>query len=148
MSRSPGFASACVPWMFAVFLAGALALAGAAMGLAPRGIRLKPDSTGAGVNATGAGVNAEMLAAFAPTPQDPDAAVFAAARKRFLFPESVTYCNTGTLGASPREVVDAMNRGVERLEQDLPDWPYFQADGEPLTGYQMLRDALQSVRGG
>ena len=52
--------------------------------------------------------------AFAPAPQDSDVAVFAAARKQFLFPASVTYCNTGTLGASPRTVVDAMNRGVEK----------------------------------
>ena len=105
-------------------------LAGAAIGLAPglpgRPIRLPAPSA---------------LLPFAPAPQDPDAAVFAAARKRFLFPDSVTYCNTGTLGASPRDVVDAMNQGVERLEHDLPDWPYFQADGEPLTGYQQLLDA-------
>jgi len=105
-------------------------LAGAAIGLAPglpgRAIRLPALSA---------------LPPFAPAPQDPDAAVFAVARKRFLFPDTVTYCNTGTLGASPRDVVDAMNQGVERLEHDLPDWPYFQADGEPLTGYQQLLDA-------
>jgi isopenicillin-N epimerase len=77
---------------------------------------------------------------FAPAAGDTDAAVFAAARKQFLFPTSVTYCNTGTLGASPRAVVDAMNNGVETLERNLPDWPYFQADGEPLTGYQQLKD--------
>lgn len=84
---------------------------------------------------------APSLAPFAPAAGDPDAAVFAAARKRLLFPETVTYCNTGTLGASPWDVVSAMNQGVERLEQELPDWPYFQADGEPLTGYQQLVDA-------
>jgi hypothetical protein len=78
--------------------------------------------------------------AFTASPEDPDAAVFAAARKQFLFPTSVTYCNTGTLGASPRAVVNAMNGGVETLERTLPDWPYFQADGEPLTGYQHLTD--------
>ncbi|MEI6245502.1 MAG: twin-arginine translocation signal domain-containing protein, partial [Acidobacteriota bacterium] len=33
---------------------------------------------------------------FAPTAGDSDAAVFAAARKQFLFPTDVTYCNTGT----------------------------------------------------
>ena len=32
---------------------------------------------------------------------DDDAAIFAAARQRFLFPTSVTYCNPGTLGATP-----------------------------------------------
>ncbi|MEO6222946.1 MAG: aminotransferase class V-fold PLP-dependent enzyme, partial [Vicinamibacterales bacterium] len=82
---------------------------------------------------------------FAPQPGDSDAAVFAAARKQFLFPTNVTYCNTGTLGASPRPVVDALNRGLERLEHDLPDWPYFQADGEPLTGYQQLKDVRATI---
>jgi hypothetical protein len=80
-------------------------------------------------------------APFAPAAAEPDAAVFAAARKRLLFPETITYCNTGTLGASPRDVVMVMNQRVERLEHDLPDWPYLQPDGEPLTGYQQLADA-------
>lgn len=69
-----------------------------------------------------------------------DAAVFAAARKRFLFPTSVTYCNTGTLGAIPKDVMDVVTQGLQRLEEELPDWPYFQADGEPLTGYQQLKE--------
>lgn len=81
---------------------------------------------------------------FTPNASDPDAAVFAAARRQFLFPPEVTYCNTGTLGASPREVVDVL-RSVERLEHDLPDWPYFQADGEPLTGYQELNDIRAAI---
>ena len=82
---------------------------------------------------------------FQPLPGQTDADVFAAARRRLLFPESVTYCNTGTLGASPREVVDALNLGLERVERELPDWPYFQADGEPLTGYQELKEARAVV---
>lgn len=76
---------------------------------------------------------------------DDDAAVFASARRRFLIPEGVTYCNTGTLGASPREVVDALAEGTRRLEAELADWPYFQADGEPLTGYQPLLDLRAAV---
>ena len=73
-------------------------------------------------------------------PEEDDAKVFAAARKRFLFPTSVTYCNTGTLGAIPRDVMDVVVKGLQQLEQELPDWPYFQADGEPLTGYQPLTE--------
>ncbi len=76
---------------------------------------------------------------------DDDAALFAAARQRFLFPPSVTYCNTGTLGAVPRDVMDVMVDGLRRLEAELPDWPYFQADGEPLTGYQQLVDFRTEV---
>jgi isopenicillin-N epimerase len=71
---------------------------------------------------------------------DSDAAVFAAARREFLFPTSVAYCQTGTLGASPREVVNALVEGIQNLERDLPDWGYLQSDGEPLTGYQQLTD--------
>lgn len=74
-----------------------------------------------------------------PAAQD-DGAIFAAARKRFYFPPSVTYCNTGTLGASPRDVMEVVLAGLQQLEAELPDWPYFQADGEPLTGYQQLAD--------
>jgi selenocysteine lyase/cysteine desulfurase len=77
---------------------------------------------------------------FTPPPQADDAAVFAEARKHFLIPAGVAYCNTGTLGASPREVVDALTQGIRRIETELADWPYVQADGEPLTGYQKLED--------
>jgi selenocysteine lyase/cysteine desulfurase len=85
-------------------------------------------------------IAAPRLVAFAPAAEDSDAAVFAAARRQFLFPENVTYCNTGTLGASPREVTDALAGCIQRIERELPDWPYFQADGEPLTGYQPLTE--------
>jgi selenocysteine lyase/cysteine desulfurase len=73
---------------------------------------------------------------FTPGPNDADAVVFAEARKHFLIPKGVTYCNTGTLGASPREVVDALANGTRQLETQLADWAHLQADGEPLTGYQ------------
>ncbi|MEO8623736.1 MAG: aminotransferase class V-fold PLP-dependent enzyme [bacterium] len=77
---------------------------------------------------------------FVVPPHADDAHVFAEARKRFLFPTSVTYCNTGTLGAIPRDVMDVVVQGLQLLERELPDWPYFQADGEPLTGYQPLTE--------
>ena len=82
---------------------------------------------------------------FTPPPQADDAAVFAEARKHFLIPDGVAYCNTGTLGASPREVVDALTNGIRRIETELADWPYEQADGEPLTGYQPLLDLRTAV---
>jgi isopenicillin-N epimerase len=84
-------------------------------------------------------------AVFVPQADAPDAALFADARRHFLIPEGVAYCNTGTLGASPREVVDALTQGIEQLERDLAAWPYEQADGEPLTGYQELREARRVV---
>ena len=87
----------------------------------------------------------EPRGVFAPTPGDTDEAVFAEARRQFLIPEGVAYCNTGTLGASPREVVDQLADGTRRLEAELAEWPYFQPDGEPLTGYQPLAEARAAV---
>lgn len=84
-------------------------------------------------------------AAFEPDPAADDTAVFAAARGHFLIPEGVAYCNTGTLGASPWEVVDALTEGIRRLETELAAWPYEQPDGEPLTGYQKLPEVRQAV---
>ncbi len=86
-----------------------------------------------------------QAAPFVPDAQADDAAVFAAAREHFLIPAGVAYCNTGTLGASPREVVDALTEGIRRLETDLAAWPYEQADGEPLTGYQKLTEVRGAV---
>jgi selenocysteine lyase/cysteine desulfurase len=91
-----------------------------------------------GVFGRGAIEAAEAQAAASPVS---DADFFAKLRGELLFPREVTYCNTGTLGAMPREVMDAMINGYKTLEATLPDWPYFQADGEPLTGYQPLMGA-------
>lgn len=74
-----------------------------------------------------------------------DAAVFTRLRADLQFAPDITYCNTGTLGAVPREVMDAMVNGLRGTEAALPDWPYFQADGEPLTGYQPLLAARTRV---
>jgi selenocysteine lyase/cysteine desulfurase len=45
----------------------------------------------------------------------------------------------------PREVLEAMVNGLRATEASLPDWPYFQADGEPLTGYQPLLGARSAA---
>lgn len=82
----------------------------------------------------------QELTPLVPKPDASDAEIFEQARRHFLIPSGVAYCNTGTLGASPREVVDALVHGIEKLEAELADWPYFQADGEPLTGYQKLTE--------
>jgi selenocysteine lyase/cysteine desulfurase len=84
-------------------------------------------------------------APFVPAPDADDSAVFAAAREQFLIPPGIAYCNTGTLGASPAEVVDALTDGIRRLERRLADWPYEIPDGEPLTGYQELLDVRGEV---
>src|SRR5262245_13956042 len=73
---------------------------------------------------------------FRPGIAEPDAALFAEARRHFLIPKGVAYCNTGTLGASPREVVDALVNGTRALETRLAAWAYDHPEGEPLTGYE------------
>ena len=82
---------------------------------------------------------------FNPKPYNGNSAIFKAARAEFMFPPDVTYCNTGTLGAMPRDVLFAQTEGLKMLEAELPDWPYYQADGEPLTGYQKLEDIRADV---
>lgn len=80
-----------------------------------------------------------------PAPDASDEQVFAEARRRFLIPEDVAYCNTGTLGASPREVIDELAARTTRLESELADWDYTRVDGEPLTGYQPLTEFRAAV---
>ncbi len=118
------------------FLSG-VAASGLLAGVAPvlEGATRAPDLKHEAVDLKPAGG-----APFVPSAQDPDAAVFAEARGHFLIPAGVAYCNTGTLGASPREVVDALVNGTRRLETELADWPYEHPDGEPLTGYQQLTE--------
>ena len=105
--------------------------------------------------ATGFIEAAQPLAAFAqqpaelfvPRPQTSDAAVFAAARQELLFPTSITFCNTGTYGASPREVIDAVVDGHRAIERDLPDWAYRPqpTNSGPVTGYQPFREFREEI---
>ncbi len=77
---------------------------------------------------------ASRLGGFEPSPADPDEKLFAEARKHFLIPAGVAYCNTGTLGASPIEVVTALAAGNRKLERALAAWAYEKADGEHGEG--------------
>lgn len=82
---------------------------------------------------------------FTPDPDQPDAELFAAARRELLFSPDVTYCNTGTLGAMPRDVINAQTEGLKKLEAELPDWPYYTPVGSPLTGYQKREDIRTDI---
>jgi selenocysteine lyase/cysteine desulfurase len=94
---------------------------------------------------TGLAAEATDNLGFMPRPDQDDAAIFAAARREFMFPIDVAYCNTGTLGAMPREVLDAQTNELRRLEAELPDWPYYTQIGAPLTGYQPREDIRADV---
>lgn len=93
----------------------------------------------------GAAKGLANISRFSPPNDADDASFFKALRKEFMFPTDTAYCNTGTLGAMPREVLLAQTEGLKTLEEELPDWPYYQADGEPLTGYQKLEDIRAEV---
>jgi isopenicillin-N epimerase len=85
------------------------------------------------------------VSSFMPGPGDTDADVFAAARRELMFPPEITYCNTGTLGAMPRDVLNAQTEGLVRLETELPDWPYYTPIGAPLSGYQKREDIRADI---
>jgi len=84
---------------------------------------------------------------FTPPAGQSDAEVCAAARRELLFPPAVAFCNTATLGASPREVVDAVTDACRSVEQDLPDWPYRPKpqDVPPMSGYLALPQFREEV---
>lgn len=86
---------------------------------------------------------------FVPDLQQSDARLFAAARRELLIPPSVTFCNTGTLGACPREVINAVADGLRTVEQDLDDWAYRPNNEDmpapPMTGYRPLRWLREDV---
>src|SRR5262245_31216518 len=50
-------------------------------------------------------------------------------------PPGVAYRTTGTLGASPKRVTQAVTNELVRLERELADYDYFRDREPPLTGY-------------
>ncbi len=68
-------------------------------------------------------------------------------RTDFLYPDDVGYFNTGTLGATPRPVVDAVARHLAENEAFIPIWDFRDEGGEgsPLTGYRPLRAYVDPV---
>ena len=104
-------------------------------------------ATGVAAGAAPALATASRFGLYEPSPDASDERIFAEARKHFLIPPGVVYCNTGTLGASPIEVITALAAGNRTLERELASWPYEKADGEPLTGYQELRDVRALAAG-
>src|SRR5262245_15855972 len=56
-------------------------------------------------------------------------------RRHFLIPEGYVYCNTGTLGACPREVLDAFVGYTTKLEESLVRFDYHDDPEPPMSGY-------------
>lgn len=66
-------------------------------------------------------------------------------RWQFLIPEDQAYFNTGTLGASPRVVVDAVADHLRYVEESLALWDYSADKPERLAGYRPERGVRQKL---
>lgn len=66
-------------------------------------------------------------------------------RWQFLIPEDQAYFNTGTLGASPRAVVDAVADHLRYVEESLALWDYSTDRPERLAGYRPERGLRQKL---
>lgn len=56
-------------------------------------------------------------------------------RSEFLIPESEAFFNTGTLGSSPRVVLDAVVEHMTHVERDVAHWDYKDGHEQYFTGY-------------
>lgn len=56
--------------------------------------------------------------------------------REYLFPDGDAYFNTGTLGATPRVVVEAMVEDLNRVERELTAWDFVPDGTPPMSGYR------------
>ena len=66
-------------------------------------------------------------------------------RWQFLIPSDQAFFNTGTLGASPKVVVDAVVRHLLYVEESLTEWDYSADKPELLAGYRPQEILRQKV---
>src|SRR5262245_34414061 len=66
-------------------------------------------------------------------------------RARMFIPRDVAYMNTGTLGAMPRDVFDAVTEHMRAFEMWLPNYDYATDVEPPLTGYAPLNDRRAKI---
>jgi selenocysteine lyase/cysteine desulfurase len=70
-----------------------------------------------------------------PEPED-DESYWTRLRWQFFIPPDQAYFNTGTLGASPKAVVDSVLRHLVYVEESLAEWDYRPDKPERLAGYR------------
>ncbi len=66
-------------------------------------------------------------------------------RWQFLIPEGQAYFNTGTLGASPRVVVEAVADHLRYVEESLAQWDFSADRPERLAGYRPEKGLRQKL---
>ena len=66
-------------------------------------------------------------------------------RWQFLIPPDQAFFNTGTLGASPKVVVDTVTRHLLFVEEHLTEWDYSQEKPELLAGYRPEETLRQKI---
>lgn len=93
-----------------------------------------------GALAGGAALAARPRAAAPAVLRDDDEAFWADLRREFLIPENEVFCNTATLGAMPRRVLDTVTRSMTELEQTLAHWDYKPENPEWFSGYRPFED--------
>ncbi|MBI4540122.1 MAG: hypothetical protein HY704_11510 [Gemmatimonadetes bacterium] len=58
-----------------------------------------------------------------------------AIREQFLIPPGEAFFNTGTLGSSPRVVLDAVIEHMTHVDRDMAHWDYKEGHENYFTGY-------------
>src|SRR5262245_57583616 len=77
----------------------------------------------------------------------PAAINWPALKKHVLIPADVAYLNTGTLGAMPRDVLDAVTEHMRAFEARLATYDYLTDIEPPLTGYGPFNDQRAKLAG-
>ncbi len=80
------------------------------------------------------------LAAPAPYASEDDDGFWADLRREFLIPEGEIFCNTATLGAMPRRVLEVVTRSMTELQETLARWDYKPENPEWFSGYRPFED--------
>ncbi|HEY3383556.1 MAG TPA: aminotransferase class V-fold PLP-dependent enzyme [Vicinamibacterales bacterium] len=79
----------------------------------------------------------------APLPAPDDPAFWAKVREQFLLAPDKAFFNTGTHGAMPKVVVDAVTEHLRRCATEIADWDYHGADW--IAGYQPMTEIRAKV---